>query len=324
MEPILSVKQLTTEFSGDFGSGTVVDGVSFDIASGQTLCIVGESGCGKSVTCLSLLGLLSRGGRVTGGEAWFEGQDLLALSDKALDQVRGSSISMVFQDALASLDPVFTVGNQLVEGIRTHLPMNKRQAKEHALDLLSRVGLPDPERIFRAYPHTLSGGQRQRVMIAMALSCSPKLLIADEPTTALDMTIQKQIMALLKQLQQESGMSLLLITHDMGLVAQMADEVIVMYAGQIVERAPVKTLFRTPAHPYTRALLKTVPSIRDGHDRVLEAIADAVPEHYAAMTGCRFRSRCPHATDRCTQPQVMRSLGGGHSAACHLAGEVSE
>lgn len=323
MDPILSVKQLTTEFTGDFGSGTVVDGVSFDIVPGQTLCIVGESGCGKSVTCLSLLGLLSRGGRVTGGEAWFEGQNLLTLSDKALDQIRGSGISMVFQDALASLDPVFTVGNQLVEGIRAHLPLNKKQAKEHALQLLSRVGLPDPERIFRAYPHTLSGGQRQRVMIAMALSCGPRLLIADEPTTALDMTIQKQIMALLKQLQQETGMSVLLITHDMGLVAQMADEVMVMYAGQIVERAPVKNLFRAPAHPYTRALLKTVPSIRDGHDRVLEAIADTVPEHYASMTGCRFRSRCPHAAPCCAQPQPMISLGDGHSAACHLVGEVN-
>ena len=322
MEPILSVNHLVTEFSGDFGGGAVVDNVSFDAYPQKTLCIVGESGCGKSVTCLSIMGLLGRSGKVTGGEVRFDGQNLIGLSDKQLDEVRGSKLAMIFQDALSSLNPVFTVGNQLTEAIRAHLPLSKKEAKTRALQLLSKVGLPDPEAIFKSYPHTLSGGQRQRVMIAMALSCDPKLLIADEPTTALDVTIQKQIMALLKQLQRENGMSILLITHDMGLVAQMADQVLVMYAGQLVEEAPVKTLFRTPAHPYTRALLKSVPSIRDTHERVLESIQDTVPEHYESMTGCRFRSRCPYATAQCEQTQCVIDLGNGHKVRCHLAGEV--
>ena len=234
MEPILSVRHLETTFTSDFGSGVVVDDVSFDVPTGQTLCIVGESGCGKSVTCLSIMGLLGRGGKVTGGQVVFDGRELTGLTEKELDQVRGSKLSMIFQDALTSLNPVFTVGNQLTEGIRIHTKCSRQQARSRSIQLLSKVGLPDPEAVFRTYPHTLSGGQRQRVMIAMALGCDPKLLIADEPTTALDVTIQKQIMALLKQLQQENGMSILLITHDMGLVAQMADQVIVMYAGQIV------------------------------------------------------------------------------------------
>ena len=249
MEPILSVRHLETTFTSDFGSGVVVDDVSFDVPTGQTLCIVGESGCGKSVTCLSIMGLLGRGGKVTGGQVVFDGRELTGLTEKELDQVRGSKLSMIFQDALTSLNPVFTVGNQLTEGIRIHTKCSRQQARSRSIQLLSKVGLPDPEAVFRTYPHTLSGGQRQRVMIAMALGCDPKLLIADEPTTALDVTIQKQIMSLLKQLQQENGMSILLITHDMGLVAQMADQVIVMYAGQIVERAPVADLFHNPAHP---------------------------------------------------------------------------
>ena len=249
MEPILSVRHLETTFTSDFGSGVVVDDVSFDVPTGQTLCIVGESGCGKSVTCLSIMGLLGRGGKVTGGQVVFDGRELTGLTEKELDQVRGSKLSMIFQDALTSLNPVFTVGNQLTEGIRIHTKCSRQQARSRSIQLLSKVGLPDPEAVFRTYPHTLSGGQRQRVMIAMALGCYPKLLIADEPTTALDVTIQKQIMALLKQLQQENGMSILLITHDMGLVAQMADQVIVMYAGQIVERAPVARPVSQPGPP---------------------------------------------------------------------------
>ncbi len=316
MEPILSVRHLETTFTSDFGSGVVVDDVSFDVPTGQTLCIVGESGCGKSVTCLSIMGLLGRGGKVTGGQVVFDGRELTGLTEKELDQVRGSKLSMIFQDALTSLNPVFTVGNQLTEGIRIHTKCSRQQARSRSIQLLSRVGLPDPEAVFRTYPHTLSGGQRQRVMIAMALGCDPKLLIADEPTTALDVTIQKQIMALLKQLQQENGMSILLITHDMGLVAQMADQVIVMYAGQIVERAPVADLFHNPAHPYTRALLKSVPSIRDTSERVLESIQDTVPEHYEKMTGCRFRSRCPHATAACEQIQAAVEVAPEHLVCC--------
>ena len=316
MEPILSVRHLETTFTSDFGSGVVVDDVSFDVPTGQTLCIVGESGCGKSVTCLSIMGLLGRGGKVTGGQVVFDGRELTGLTEKELDQVRGSKLSMIFQDALTSLNPVFTVGNQLTEGIRIHAKCSRQQARSRSIQLLSKVGLPDPEAVFRTYPHTLSGGQRQRVMIAMALGCDPKLLIADEPTTALDVTIQKQIMALLKQLQQENGMSILLITHDMGLVAQMADQVIVMYAGQIVERAPVADLFHNPAHPYTRALLKSVPSIRDTSERVLESIQDTVPEHYEKMTGCRFRSRCPHATAACEQIQAAVEVAPEHLVCC--------
>ena len=316
MEPILSVRHLETTFTSDFGSGVVVDDVSFDVPTGQTLCIVGESGCGKSVTCLSIMGLLGRGGKVTGGQVVFDGRELTGLTERELDQIRGSKLSMIFQDALTSLNPVFTVGNQLTEGIRIHTKCSRQQARSRSIQLLSRVGLPDPEAVFRTYPHTLSGGQRQRVMIAMALGCDPKLLIADEPTTALDVTIQKQIMALLKQLQQENGMSILLITHDMGLVAQMADQVIVMYAGQIVERAPVADLFHNPAHPYTRALLKSVPSIRDTSERVLESIQDTVPEHYEKMTGCRFRSRCPHATAACEQIQAAVEVAPEHLVCC--------
>ena len=316
MEPILSVRHLETTYTSDFGSGVVVDDVSFDVPTGQTLCIVGESGCGKSVTCLSIMGLLGRGGKVTGGQVVFDGRELTGLPEKELDQVRGSKLSMIFQDALTSLNPVFTVGNQLTEGIRIHTKCSRQQARSRSIQLLSKVGLPDPEAVFRTYPHTLSGGQRQRVMIAMALGCDPKLLIADEPTTALDVTIQKQIMALLKQLQQENGMSILLITHDMGLVAQMADQVIVMYAGQIVERAPVADLFHNPAHPYTRALLKSVPSIRDTSERVLESIQDTVPEHYEKMTGCRFRSRCPHATAACEQIQAAVEVAPEHLVCC--------
>ncbi len=322
MEPILSVQHLNTVFTNDFGTGTVVDDVSFQVYPGQTLCIVGESGCGKSVTCLSLLGLLNRNGRISQGSVVFDGKSISNLSEKQLDHIRGSQISMIFQDALTSLNPVFTVGNQLMESIRIHLSLDKKSAKLRALQLLDKVGLPDPETTFRSYPHTLSGGQRQRVMIAMALSCDPKVLIADEPTTALDVTIQKQITELLQQLQKENGMSIILITHDMGLVAQTADQVLVMYAGQVVEDAPVMELFHHPAHPYTQMLLKSVPSILDSDERILESIRDTVPEHYQELQGCRFRSRCPFATDACTQTQPTRELSPGHLVRCHLAKEV--
>ncbi len=324
MEPILSVQHMNTVFTSDFSAGTVVDDVSFNAYPGQTLCIVGESGCGKSVTCLSVMGLLSRNGRISSGEIIFDGKPITNLSEKQLDRIRGSEISMIFQDALTSLNPVFTIGNQLMESIRIHLSLDKKSAKQRALSLLEKVGLPDPENTFRSYPHTLSGGQRQRVMIAMALSCDPKLLIADEPTTALDVTIQKQIMKLLQQLQKENGMSIILITHDMGLVAQMADQVLVMYAGQVVEEAPVMELFHHPAHPYTQMLLKSVPSISDSDDRVLESIRDTVPERYQNMQGCRFRSRCPYATAECEQTQETLEHGPGHFVRCHRAKEVEK
>ncbi len=322
LEHLLEVRNLETTFVGDYGASAAVDRISYYVDPGETVCIVGESGCGKSVSSLSLLHLLARNGFVTDGEAWFEGQDLLTLTEKEMDAIRGNRLSMIFQDALSSLNPVFTVGNQLVESIRAHLPLSKEEARARAVGLLRRVGLPDPEAAMKKYPHTLSGGQRQRVMIAMALACEPRLLIADEPTTALDVTIQAQIMALLRELQAENGMSILLITHDIGLVAQMADRVLVMYAGQIVEEGPVREIFKAPAHPYTRALLRSVPSIRDDGARRLESIRGTVPEHYQQIEGCRFASRCPYAAVECEKHQPMVRLAEGHFARCNIAKEV--
>ena len=292
MAHLLEVKGLTTTFTGNYGKNISVDHIDFHVDEGEVVCIVGESGCGKSVTSLSIMGLLGRGGKVTEGSVLFEGKDLLTLTEKEMDKIRGAKMTMIFQDPLTSLNPVFTVGRQLVESIRTHMQFSKADAKKRAIELLRKVGMPNPQGTMKKYPHTLSGGMRQRVMIAMALACDPKLLIADEPTTALDVTIQAQIMKLLKELQKETGMSMILITHDIGLVAQMADRVLVMYAGQIIEEAPVKELFRSPGHPYTRALLDTVPTIRDSADRKLVSIPGLVPENYDDIKGCRFADRC--------------------------------
>ncbi len=308
MRHLLDVKGLTTVFKSDFGSHIAVDHIDFRVNPGEIVCIVGESGCGKSVTSLSLMGLLARNGMVTDGEAWFEGKDLLQMSEKQLDEVRGNRISMVFQDPLTSLNPVFTVGSQIMESIRTHRGLSKAEARERAVQILEQVGMPDAEAAMKKYPHTLSGGMRQRAMIAMALSCDPALLIADEPTTALDVTIQAQIMDLLKELKQKIGMSIILITHDIGLVAEMADRVMVMYAGQIIEEAPVLELFQHPAHPYTRALLATVPSIYDGQERTLSSIPGIVPENYDAIPGCRFADRCPWCAPECAEPQADRTV----------------
>ena len=301
---------------------TSVDGISFFVDAGEILCLVGESGCGKSVTSLSLMGLLGRGGRVSAGEALFEGQDLLAMKEEELDRLRGDRISMVFQDPLTSLNPVFTIGRQIGESIRVHMGLGRAEADERALVLLNKVGMPDAKAAMKKYPHMLSGGQRQRVMIAMALACNPRLLIADEPTTALDVTIQAQIMELIRQLQKELNMSVILITHDIGLVAQMADRVMVMYAGQIVEQAPVLELFDHPAHPYTQALLRSVPSVprvgkgkKEGQKR-LESISGVVPEHYDRIAGCRFADRCPYCEERCLNPQEERRAGEGHLVRC--------
>lgn len=316
MSHLLEVKDLTTTFSADYGETVSVDHISFHVDEGETVCIVGESGCGKSVTSLSIMGLLGRGGAVKDGSALFAGKNLLELTEKELDELRGNRISMIFQDPLTSLNPVFTVGNQITESIRTHMNLSKEEAKERAVQVLAKVGMPDPAGTMKKYPHTLSGGMRQRVMIAMALSCDPDLLIADEPTTALDVTIQAQIMALLKQLREESKMSMILITHDIGLVARMADRVIVMYAGQLIEEAPVKELFAEPRHPYTKALLATVPSIYDQKDRVLESIPGIVPENYDKITGCRFADRCPYRRPECDQPQKDVVVNEHHKAKC--------
>ena len=321
MPHLLEVEGLTTVFDSDYGRTVSVDHVNFHVDKGEVVCIVGESGCGKSVTSLSVMGLLGRGGTVTEGSVVFEDKNLLTMTEKELDKIRGDRLTMIFQDPLTSLDPVFTVGNQLMESIRKHMRLSKEEARKRAEQILGKVGMPDPHGVMKKYPHTLSGGMRQRVMIAMALCCNPGLLIADEPTTALDVTIQAQIMALLRNLQKESGMSMILITHDIGLVASMADRVIVMYAGQMIEEAPVKELFAAPAHPYTKALLQTVPGIYDEKDRELVAIPGMVPENYDSIPGCRFADRCAVRTKGCDQPQSYRQIGEGHFARCMLAKE---
>ena len=322
MSHLLEVKDLTTAFSADYGETVSVDHISFHVDEGETVCIVGESGCGKSVTSLSIMGLLGRGGAVKDGSALFAGRNLLELSEKELDELRGNRIAMIFQDPLTSLNPVFTIGNQITESIRTHMNVSKDEARERAIQVLAKVGMPDPERVMKKYPHTMSGGMRQRAMIAMALSCDPDLLIADAPTTALDVTIQAQIMSLLKKLREESGMSMILITHDIGLVARMADRVIVMYAGQLIEEAPVKELFAEPRHPYTKALLATVPSIYDSKDRVLESIPGIVPENYDKIKGCRFADRCPYRRPECDDPQKDIVINDLHKVKCWRAESI--
>ena len=322
MSHLLEVKDLTTAFSADYGETVSVDHISFHVDEGETVCIVGESGCGKSVTSLSIMGLLGRGGAVKDGSALFAGRNLLELSEKELDELRGNRIAMIFQDPLTSLNPVFTIGNQITESIRTHMNVSKDEARERAIQVLAKVGMPDLERVMKKYPHTMSGGMRQRAMIAMALSCDPDLLIADEPTTALDVTIQAQIMSLLKKLREESGMSMILITHDIGLVARMADRVIVMYAGQLIEEAPVKELFAEPRHPYTKALLATVPSIYDSKDRVLESIPGIVPENYDKIKGCRFADRCPYRRPECDDPQKDIVISDLHKVKCWRAESI--
>lgn len=324
MQHLLEVSGLRTVFNGDMGRTVSIDDVSFYVNKGEILCIVGESGSGKSVTSLSVMRLLGREGEVAGGKILFEGRDLLELSDRELDEIRGNKLTMIFQDALTSLNPVFSIGNQLTESIMTHLKLDKKAARQRALELLHKVGLAEPEKMLKKYPFTLSGGMRQRVMIAMALSCNPKLLIADEPTTALDVTIQAQIMKLMRELQSELSMSIILITHDIGIVAEMADRVLVMYAGQIVEEAKVIDLFRKPAHPYTQALLQTVPSIMDGSDRKLNSIPGIVPENYQDIKGCRFAGRCPYQEAGCSKDQELIAVDSEHFSRCHLAKRIQE
>ena len=319
MTHLLEVNDLTTAFSGDAGKTISVDHVSFHVNEGEVVCVVGESGCGKSVTSLSIMGLLRRGGAVVDGSVLFDGKDLMKLSEKEMDQIRGDKMTMIFQDPLTSLNPVFTIGNQITESIRTHLHVSKEEANARAISILEKVGMPDAKKVMKKHPHTLSGGMRQRVMIAMALCCNPSLLIADEPTTALDVTIQAQIMSLLRQIQKETGMAMILITHDIGLVAQMADRVLVMYAGQIVEEAPVKELFANPKHPYTKALLNTVPTILDTADRQLFSIPGMVPDSYDDILGCRFADRCSYCQEECKTVQEDYEFGPGHTAKCIVA-----
>ena len=318
MTPLLDVRQLTVNFFGDAGTATPVDGVSFQLAKGETLALVGESGCGKSLTALSILQLLPRAATLEPGSAIeLDGEDLVALEEPALRAVRGARIAMIFQDPMTSLNPVYTAGSQITEAVRAHCAVSKRQARERALHLLEEVGIPDPQFRFGQYPHELSGGMRQRVMIAMALSCEPQVLIADEPTTALDVTVQAQILEILDRLRQSHDMAVLMITHDLGIVAGRADRVAVMYAGQIVETAPTDRLFEHPAHPYTRALLASVPRLTGPLQR-LSPIQGTVPTPDAWPTGCRFHPRCPYAFDKCQQQPPVKIVADGHQTACWL------
>ena len=318
MSHLLTISDLTITFTGDSGTHEVTDHLSLTLDEGEVVCLVGESGCGKSVTAMSLLGLLGPGGSVTEGSICYEDRDLLTLSEKELDQIRGKEISMIFQDPMSSLNPTFTIGYQIMEGLRIHLGLKKREAWVCAVELLARVGMKEPELVMKSYPHTLSGGMRQRAIIAMALACNPKLLIADEPTTALDVSVQAQIMELLKRLQKESRMAVLLITHDMGVVSHMADRVLVMYAGQIVEEAEAEELFRHPSHPYTRALLAAIPTTGDSEERKLSSIPGMVPENYDTISGCRFADRCPYTRQECHQRIGLREISKGHTVRCIL------
>ena len=319
---LLSIRNLSVEFHTEEGIVRAVDEVSFDIPRGKTVCLVGESGCGKSVSAYSLLGLVSPPGRVVGGEAILDGaakQDLLKLSGKELRSIRGNRISMIFQEPMTSLNPVFTIGAQIIEAILSHQAIDKYTAREKAISMLKQVKIPAAEQRVDEYPHQLSGGMRQRALIAMALATEPDLLIADEPTTALDVTIQAQILELLKELQAESGLSVLFITHDLGVVAEIADEVVVMYASRVVEKAPAGELFANPLHPYTRGLFSSLPSLGGNSDGRLKTIEGSVPDPLAFPTGCKFWPRCELAVDGCREVEpVLRTLVAGHSAACDV------
>ena len=299
-ERLLTVNKLRTEFfQSKKSSVTAINEISFHLDKGEILGLGGESGCGKSVTSLSIMRLLNfTSGKVTKGEVIFEGEDLQKISENEMRKIRGGKMSMIFQEPMSSLNPAMRIDKQMIEGIRLHTNMSKEEARKHASKMLSQVGIPDPERVLKNYPHQLSGGMSQRVMIAMAMSCNPQMLIADEPTTALDVTIQAQILELMKKIQQEEGMSILLITHDLGVVAEMCTRVIVMYAGEIVEEAPVEELFNHPAHPYTEGLIASVPKLGSGV-KVLPSIPGSVPDLSMLPKGCRFAPRCKYATERC-------------------------
>ena len=303
-EVLLEIDSLRTEFfSSKKSSVTAIDNISFDVYKGEILGLVGESGCGKSVTALSIMRLLKdTPGKTTNGHIKFNGKDLLELSDAEIRSIRGGDMSMIFQEPMSALNPSMRIDRQMVETIRLHTDMNKQQARERAREMLAKVGIPDPATTLKSYPYQLSGGMSQRVMIAMALSCDPKLLIADEPTTALDVTIQAQILDLMRKIQKEEGSSVIMITHDLGVVAEMCSRVIVMYAGKIVEEAPVDKLFKSPAHPYTQGLIASVPKLGSGV-KTLPSIPGSVPDLASMPKGCRFAPRCKYATDKCREQE---------------------
>jgi len=318
---VLSVQGLTTSFMTDSGLIRPVDGVSFELERGRTLAIVGESGCGKSVTALSVMRLIPESnGRIEAGSIHFEGRDIMALSRGELRSFRGNRAAMIFQEPMTALNPVHTVGKQVGEAFRLHQGASRSQARERAVEMLARVKIPDPEARVDNYPHELSGGMRQRVMIAMALACNPGLLIADEPTTALDVTIQAQVLSLIATLQKELGTAVLFITHDLGVVAQVADEVAVMYSGKIVEQAEVRAIFERPLHPYTRGLLGALPTLDSDRDKPLRTIEGTVPALSALPPGCRFADRCSEAEPRCREqaPELLPMAEGKHRLACFV------
>jgi len=313
---LLEVRELETVFALNGRHVHAVNHVSFAIEAGRVLGLVGESGCGKSMTALSMMRLVPSPGRIAGGRVLLDGRDLLALPEREMRAVRGAGLAMIFQEPMTALNPVFTVGSQIAEALRLHRPMGRREAWERATALLDEVGIPEPARRAHDYPHQLSGGMRQRVMIAIAISCEPRVLIADEPTTALDVTIQAEILELLRALRQRHGMALLLITHDLGVVAEQADDVAIMYAGRIVEQAPVTDLFDRPLHPYTQALLRSVPGVTGQRAR-LEAVPGTVPDLLHLPSGCAFRDRCPLAVDECAaRVPPLAEKTPQHRAAC--------
>jgi peptide/nickel transport system ATP-binding protein/oligopeptide transport system ATP-binding protein len=324
--PVLEVKDLTTVFKTRSGEVHAVNSVSFELKPGELLGVVGESGSGKSVTMMSLIGLLPMPpAEIRGGQVMFDGQDLLKADADSLRQIRGARIGFVFQDPMTSLNPVFSVGFQLAEPLRKHMGMNRARAWARAAELLELVGIPDAKQRLRDYPHQFSGGMRQRVMIAIALACDPEVLIADEPTTALDVTIQAQILELIKELRQKLGMAIVWITHDLGVIAGIADRVMVMYGGQVVEQAPVKELFANPKHPYTRALLQTIPSVRGQRAEKLRVIQGQPPMLSAPPAFCPFHERCAHVMDRCRRENPLREMvGPGHDVACFWDSETGE
>ncbi|MBU8918340.1 ABC transporter ATP-binding protein [Bacillus sp. FJAT-29953] len=323
MEPLLSVQNLKTHFFTDNGVVRSVDGVSFTVNEGETLGIVGESGSGKSVTALSIMQLLPpRKGKIVEGSIRFEDVELTKLTDKKMRKIRGNEIAMIFQEPMTSLNPSYTIGNQIGEALRLHMKLNRKEAEERSIELLTQVGIPRAEKIVKDYPHRLSGGMRQRVMIAMALACNPRLIIADEPTTALDVTIQAQILELIQQMKKKSNTSIMMITHDLGVVSEVCDRVIVMYAGRVVEEADVKTIFSSPSHPYTKGLIESIPTLEEEVEW-LETIPGNVPIPSEMPEGCKFASRCKFAMEEClnAEPELYE-IDPGQKSRCFLAKEV--